>query len=57
MAVAPDGDDWFYRPVERGLCSYTDIEYGPITLTDIAIMNDIIDLADENKRRLDNARE
>ena len=56
IGSAPDGQDWFYRPVERGLCSYTDLIYGPITLYDVAEMNDIIDLMDENRARIDKAQ-
>lgn len=55
MASAPFGDDWFYRPVERGLCTYTELVYGELSLFDVAEMNDIIALKDENARRVEEA--
>ena len=40
------------RPVLRGCCQYESLIEGRITLLDLARMNDAIDVADENARRL-----
>jgi hypothetical protein len=40
------------RPVLRGCCSYESLIDGKLSLLDIARLNDAIDVADENARRL-----
>ena len=43
------------RPVLRGLCRYTDIVDGTLSLYDVAEMNDAIDVLDENTWRAQEA--
>jgi hypothetical protein len=40
------------RPVIRGCCLYESLIEGRLSLVDIARMNDALDVADENARRL-----
>ncbi len=40
------------RPVLRGCCSYESLIDGKLNLLDLARLNDAIDVADENARRL-----
>ena len=40
------------RPVLRGCCAYESLIDGKLSLLDIARLNDAIDVADENARRL-----
>lgn len=43
------------RPVIRGLCKYESLKDGTITLYDITLMNDALDVKEENERRYANA--
>lgn len=43
------------RPVLRGLCRYESLTDGSLNLCDLAEMNDALDVADENERRLTQA--
>jgi hypothetical protein len=52
LAAAPDGLDWFLRPVARSWCKYESLHDGSLTLWQVAEMNDAIDLIDENDARL-----
>lgn len=47
----PDGEGWLFRPALKGLCKYESIIDGTLTLEDIAVMNDLIDVDNENLRR------
>lgn len=47
----PEGDDWLYRPVDRGWCFYRELKDGSLDISDIARMNDAIDARDENEAR------
>jgi hypothetical protein len=40
------------RPVLRGSCLYESLIDGKLTLLDVARLNDAIDVADENARRM-----
>lgn len=51
----PDGEDWLLRPVDRGMCSYESIIDGTLSLEDVALMNDYLDVKDENERRFNEA--
>ena len=53
----PNGTDWFYRPVLRGLCSFADLKDGTLHIEDVAEMNDLLDVTDENQRRAQKAAE
>lgn len=39
------------RPVLRGLCSYESIATPGLTLSDVALMNEALDVSDENQWR------
>lgn len=47
----PDGEDWLYRPVSEGLCKYESLIDGTLGIEDVAIMNDIIAVREENRFR------
>lgn len=53
----PDGEDWLYRPVLEGLCSYESLKNGTLDLEDVAKMNDALDVRSENERRYRKANE
>jgi hypothetical protein len=46
-----DGLDWLFRPFMRGKCKYTDLFDGTLALVDIARINDLLNIADENEAR------
>jgi hypothetical protein len=49
----PDDEDWVFRPMLAGHCSYTDLVRGTdLDLADVARMNDALDVEAENARRL-----
>lgn len=39
------------RPVLRGMCDYSELKNGSLDLSDIAVMNEAIDVEAENKFR------
>jgi hypothetical protein len=47
---APDGNDWIWRPVVAGMCHYKSLFDGTLGLEDIALMNTVLDVVEENKR-------
>lgn len=47
----PTGEDWLLRPALRGVCRYESLIDGTLSLEDIALMNDALDVQDENERR------
>lgn len=49
----PDEEDWLWRPVAEGLCSYTDVIEGRVSLLDIRRMHTILNVRNENRRRID----
>jgi hypothetical protein len=52
-----DGTDWLLRPVLAGLCRYESLLSDELDLVDLAIMNELLDVRDENERRLRRAME
>lgn len=48
----PDGTDWLYRPMTEGFCKYESLIDGTLSLEDIAEMNDILSVRDENRARV-----
>ena len=56
-ATMPNGTDWLYRPALRSLCTYTDLRDGTLHIDDVAEMNNLLDVADENQRRAHKAAE
>lgn len=47
----PDGEDWLWRPMERGFCTFVQMKDNSLYIEDIAKMNDVIDVRDENEVR------
>jgi hypothetical protein len=47
----PNGEDWLWRPWLRGKCAYVDMTNCVLKLVDIALMNDLLDVMDENDMR------
>lgn len=47
-----EGEDWIMRPVLRGLCRYESLRDGTLSLLDISLMNEAIDVEEENRYRL-----
>jgi hypothetical protein len=45
------GEGWLLRPVLRGMCKYESLKDGTLTLCDIALMNEALDVEDENQSR------
>ncbi len=57
-AVAlPDGLSWLLTPVRRGMCRYESLLDGTLSLTDVALMNDLILAEGENESRAYKAAE
>lgn len=46
------GEDWLLRPVMRQMCSYESLKSGVVGLSDIALMNEALDVELENQYRL-----
>lgn len=51
------GEDWLWRPVANGMCKYESVIDGTLSLADIATMNDIITVKQENEVRYMEANE
>jgi len=47
----PDSEDWLWRPVAAGMCKYESVIDGTLSLADIATMNDILTVKQENEVR------
>lgn len=45
----PDGDDWLLRPVLAGMCRYESLKNGTISIADIALMNDALNVKIDNE--------
>jgi len=45
-------EDWLFRPVMRRMCLYESLKSGAVSLADIALMNEAIDVELENEYRL-----
>lgn len=50
-------NEWLLRPVGRGMCKYESLLDGTLSLYDIALMNDYLDVVDENDRRYHEANQ
>ncbi|MDR1020509.1 MAG: hypothetical protein LBL73_07110 [Synergistaceae bacterium] len=46
-----DGEDWLMRPVLEGLCRYEGLADGTLSLEDLLVMNQALDVKHENERR------
>lgn len=53
----PQGEEWLWRPFMRGKCEYLHVVDGTLDLSDIAQMNDLLDVMDENDVRSHSAQE
>lgn len=53
----PEGEDYIFRPVLEGLCKYESLKDGTLNLSDIAKMNDALDVKYENEKRFRKANE
>lgn len=56
MAV-PNNEGWLLRPVLEGLCQYESLINCTLSLYDIAVMNDALDVKAENEYRITKALE
>jgi len=52
-----DGLDWLFRPFMRGKLPYIAVFDCSVTLVDIARINDLLNIADENEARARKAAE
>lgn len=53
----PDGDGFVLRPCLEGMCRFESLKDGTLSLADVALMNDALDVKYENERRYMEARE
>lgn len=49
--------DWLLRPVIAGMCRYESLVDGTLTMVDISIMNDALDVRADNEYLADEAAE
>ncbi|WP_343724940.1 DUF6889 family protein [Herbaspirillum huttiense] len=47
-----DGEDWLLRPAIEGICGYESLVNGVLSLEDVAVMNEALDVKFENEARL-----
>ena len=47
-----DDEDWLWRPMQHHYCKYESYFDGTLRLLDIARMNELIDLENENRMRV-----
>lgn len=47
-----DGEDWLVRPAVERMCGYESLVNGVLSLEDVAVMNEALDVKAENERRL-----
>lgn len=52
MLQLVSGEDYLWRPVLAGLCSYRDVTENRVDLCDIATMNELLDVRSYNERVL-----
>lgn len=50
-----DDEDWIMRPVIAGKCFYESLIDGKLDLSDIARINEAIDVQQENQARIEEA--
>lgn len=48
MIAIGDGMDWLLRPTLRGMLSYESLTNGTVSICDVALLNDALDVADQN---------
>lgn len=47
-----DGEDWLLRPAIEKVCHYESLVNGALSLEDVAVMNEALDVKLENEARL-----
>lgn len=52
-----DEEDWMMRPVIEGMCRYESLKDCTLDLSDVARMNDALEVRTENERRYHKAQE
>lgn len=50
-------EDWLWRPVRAGLCKAESVLDGTLSINDIATLNEVLDVEQENKLRILDAQE
>ena len=45
------GEDWLLRPVLEGMCRFESLKDGSLSLFDLLLMNEALDVKYENERR------
>ncbi len=48
-----EGEDWLLRPVLEGCCRYESLIDGTLDLSDVARINEALDVKYENMKRLE----
>jgi hypothetical protein len=48
-------EDWVMRPALEGICRYESLVDGTLDLSDVARMNEALDVRDENRSRVEDA--
>lgn len=46
----PNDEGYLMRPVLHGMCNYTDLKNGTLSLDDVCLMNLALDVQEENER-------
>lgn len=52
MLGMEDDEDYLLRPVLKGLCRFESLRDGTVTLADIALMHESLDIQAENEGRM-----
>jgi len=47
-----DEEDFLFRPVRAGMCRYESLKDGTVSLYDVFLMNECLDVEAENQHRL-----
>lgn len=50
-----DDEDWVMRPALEGICHYESLIDGTLDLSDVARMNEALDVREENRARVQDA--
>lgn len=50
--MLPGGEDWVLRPVLEGTCRYESLIDGTLSLEDVALLNDALDVRADNERKM-----
>ena len=48
----PNGEDWLFRPVLRGMCKAESLYDGTLRIEQLAKLNDVLDVEAENQERM-----